>query len=150
MIETHPAIAEAYYALPTAEETLMADGVLTIFKRGMPVWGCGMQCDVINAALNGWGIENYHVRTKTPLGYKHSVVLARPSRKSGLWLVADPFVKGSIFLGAFEKYRGSSVVSQVGARLGECIRVLEARGDWQLGRSLREHKRNFGEFEVER
>jgi hypothetical protein len=150
MIEAHPAIAEAYYALPTAEETLMADGILTIFSKGKPVWGCGMQCDVINAALNAWKIENYHVRTKTLFGYKHSVVLARPSKKSGLWLVADPFVNGDLFLSTFEKYRGSSVVSQVGARMGERIRALEERGDWQLGRCLREHMRNFGEFEAER
>ncbi len=151
MVRAPGKIAEAYYGLPTAEETILVDGILTVFTaKGKPAWGCGMQCDVMNAVLNGWGMENWHVRTSTPLGYNHSVVLAKPFRDRQLLLVADPFRNGELFLGTVEPYHGSSVVSQVGQNLGSKVDRLKGRGKWALGKSLSDHVSNFVEFREER
>jgi hypothetical protein len=151
MVRAPAELAEAYYCLPTAEETILANGILTFFNRkGEPAWGCGMQCDVMNAVLNAWGLENWHVRTRTPLGYKHSVVLVRPFRGRQLLLVADPFRNGRLFLGTAENYGGSQVVSQVGQVLGSRIDRLKLEGKWSLGRSLSDHVGNFVEFKGER
>ena len=145
-------VAEAYYALPTAGETLMANGILTFFKSNNPLWGCGMQCDVINAVLNGWGVENYHVRTKTWQGDVHSVALVKPEKGRELWLVADPFRNGRLFLHDFERYNprrgrpGSKVVSQVGLLLGNDIKRLKALGQWERGRSLMGHVENYVQY----
>ncbi len=145
-------VAEAYYGLPTASETLMANGILTFFKSKNPLWGCGMRCDVINAVLNGWGMENYHVRTKTWQGDVHSVVLVRPEKERGLWLLADPFRNGRLFLHDFERYsplrgrRTSLVVSQVGQVLGDHIKKLEGKGEWRKGRGLTDHVKNFVQY----
>ena len=146
-------VAEAYYGLPTASETLRANGILTFFKSKNPLWGCGMQCDVINAVLNGWGVENYHVRTQTWQEDVHSVVLAKPEKGRELWLVMDPFKNGRLFLHDFERYGasrtlpGSRVVSQVGQLLGNRITRLKRMEQWKRGRSLTDHVTNFVDYQ---
>jgi len=103
---------------------------------------------VINAVLNSWKWENYHIRTENVAGYPHSVVLAKvPIEGKELWLVADPFSNGHQFVGPFEKFGGSRVVAQAGIVLREHIRKLEAKGSWKKGRSLKSHVKNFVEYQ---
>ena len=144
-------IAEAYYGLPTAEETIKADGILAMHTRsGNPSWGCGMQCNVINAALNAWGWGNFHMRTVTNRGNAHSVVLTKvPIKGRNLWLVADPFMNGQTFIGLGEKFKGSPVVSQLGRVLSERIAELEKQRKWKKGKSLASHIKNYVEFNRE-
>ncbi len=154
MINVHPKIARAYYGLPTAEETLMVGRIQTVTTKlkgttqgeSIPAWGCGMQCDVINAVLNSWKWENYQVRTRNTAGYPHSVVLTKVPGTE-MWLVADPFIQGRTFIGPFEKFKGSRVVAQVGLNLGNYIKELEAKGSWKKGKSLKRHVKNFEEYE---
>ena len=150
IVGINPIVAEAYYGLPTAEETIMTGRILGVTvkhgKKKEPAWGCGMQCDVINAVLNSWKWENYQVRTENRIGYPHSVVLTKIPG-GNIWLIADPFIHGQTFLSTHEKFSGSSVVSQVGLNLGKVIGQLEAKGKWARGRSLRSHVKNFFQYE---
>lgn len=151
IVGVNPVIAEAYYGLPTAEETIMTGRILGVTVKGKkkkePAWGCGMQCDVINAVLNSWKWENYHVRTENLVGCPHSVVLARvPEPGKSLWLVADPFMDGKTFLGTHENFRGSHVVSQLGQNLGKLVERLESRGSWAKGKSLASHVKHFVDY----
>ena len=145
LIATHSAIAEAYYGLPTAEETLMLKSILVGRKEGLPAWGCGMLCDVMNAVLTHAKWENRQVRTVDRKGRPHSIVLAKvPDTK--IWLVADPYSRGHMFLYGLEPFRKCDVVSQVGEYLGEEIEKLKRRGLWKEGRCQRELVKNFNEF----
>lgn len=150
IVGVNPVVAEAYYGMPTAEETIMTGRILGVTvkhgKEKEPAWGCGMQCDVINAVLNSWKWENYQIRTENRVGHPHSVVLTKiPDRN--IWLIADPFIQGQTFLSTHEKFRGSSVVSQVGLNLGKFIGQLEAKGKWARGKSLSSHMKNFVEYQ---
>jgi len=163
IVESPLAIAEAYYNLPTAEETLAMGRILGFHKlmptwgiggkgEKVPVWGCSMLCDVMNAALTQAGWENYQIRTRNAFDTPHSLVLARtPEKNRKLWLLADPFINGHTFIGPlkFEKFRGSPVVSQVGLVLGEHIKEMEAKGKWKKGKSSRDSSRNFLEYQSE-
>ena len=141
-IVTNETIAQAYYGLPTAEETLVLNGILV---AGRPLWGCGMLCDVMNAVLTQARWKNYQVRTVDVSGQPHSVVLAELPTSKKL-LLADPYGSGEAFLTGVENFRGSSVVSQVGQYLGEEIKRLRARGKWRKGHCQRDLVRNFKEF----
>ena len=132
LISTHSAIADAYYGLPTAEETLMANGIIVGELKGKAAWGCGMLCNVMNAALSHAKWENKQVRTVDRDARPHSIIIARIP-KTTTWLVADPYSSGHMFLHGTEGFRGSDLVSQVGQYLREEIEKLRRRGLWKEG-----------------
>lgn len=140
-------IARAYYGLPTAEDTIRANNIPIFFRKNYPAWGCGMQCNVINAVLNGWGWKNFHVRTRTEIGSPHSVVVTKIPH-TNIQLIADPFLEGRTFLGGKKRFKKSPVVAEVRPETKGFIEGLKDEGNWRLGRRLSDHVTNYIEYDI--